>query len=205
MLTTATQERTKLEALEREVRKSDPEAKPTPQLVERPVLGGPVAPVWQRAAAWWLDLGATAVTAGAILLALWVFAQEEIAAWLGQPPQLLGLALAVVGVVYALYALGELFWDTSPGKRALGLGLRSVEGGRVPWPRGLGRAAVKSLGPLLYAAGHLFAWPRVADLGLAVIVLLAFGGILALGPEGAALHDRVFRTRVRLTHVLVRI
>ncbi len=193
----------RLEALEREVEKGDPAD--TPATAERPVLGGPVAPVWQRSAALWLDLGAVGIAAGAVFAAVWVFASDELAGWLGPRPDRLGLGVAIAGLVYALHALAELFFDTTPGKRALGLALRSVEGGRVPWPRALGRAAVKSLGPLLVATGTLFAMPRVTDLGLAVLVLLAFGGLLALGPAGAALHDRVFRTRVRLTHVLVRI
>ena len=112
-----------------------------------------------------------------------------------------GLAFGVL-FLWLLCGLGLL--SATPGQWLMRLWLRSDGGGDVPLWRALARSLLQ-LGWLL--PGELFVWLTYSDRSASTAVgLLAaawaavslFGSLLALGPRGQALHDRL-----TATHVLV--
>lgn len=113
--------------------------------------------------------------------------------WKGPIPMLLG-AMGTLTFGFPLAALMVLLpegiFGMSPGKMIVGIRVRRADGSAPGLKTLVLRLAIKGCGLWLGILALLSSYLILAIIGLGVQLLLLLGWFLALGPRGAALHDR---------------
>lgn len=133
----------------------------------------------------WIRFGAKMIDiliVGAIQMAIFVpgmiFMAPSLAQTEGQPPNLAGL-FAIQGLAFLMQVAYPTFFvgkfAATPGKMACRLKVATADGGRVSYPRALGRHFAEMISGMILMVGYLMA---------------AFDG------QKRALHDHICSTRV---------
>jgi len=168
------------------------------------------ASLWLRAVAFALDWFVVAAWLGVVALAGWLSGDLLASVFAEGPPwrrQLLGFALLTLPVVLWFAAWEAGARGATPGKRRMGISVRTRDGDRLTLGRSLARNALKfTPWELSHAAlWRIPGWPlEVTHVPLVPLILLAAAWALVgawlvgalLGPPGAATYDRVVSARV---------
>jgi len=166
-------------------------------------LAGRTAMAARRLAAFMVDWLVIAAWGALLFAAAWMATGgtfEPMSPWKGQA---VGLVCMTLPVLLYFAVCESSLWGGTLGKRALGLRVQRMGGGRVSLRRALGRNAVK-LAP--WEFGHLVAQQMIAGSQEAIPVwvwiamILAYGlplwWMLAIVSTGAAPYDLMAGTRV---------